>query len=54
MTCRSGNEEYHVTDLLKLAVDAHGGLQRQEQLSRFSAAASITPPGDGWPARHAC
>ena len=31
-----------MTDLLKLAVEAHGGLQRWEQLSRFSAAASIT------------
>jgi hypothetical protein len=42
MRCRSGDEEYHVTDLLKLAVEAHGGLQRWEQFSRFSAAASIT------------
>ena len=31
-----------MTDLLKLAVEAHGGLQRWEQLSRFRAAVSIT------------
>ena len=29
-------------DLLKLAVDAHGGAQRWEQISRFRTAASIT------------
>jgi hypothetical protein len=29
-------------DLLKLAVDAHGGAQRWEEISRFRTAASIT------------
>ena len=31
-----------MADLLKLAVEAHGGMQRWEQLSRFSATGSIT------------
>jgi hypothetical protein len=31
-----------VNDLLKLALEGHGGLRRWEQLSRFRAAASIT------------
>jgi GH15 family glucan-1,4-alpha-glucosidase len=31
-----------VNDLLQLAVNAHGGLRRWEQISRFRAAASIT------------
>ena len=31
-----------VNDLLKLAIEAHGGLRRWEQLSRFRMAASIT------------
>jgi hypothetical protein len=31
-----------VNDLLKLAIEAHGGLARWEQISRFRAAASIT------------
>ena len=31
-----------MNELLKLAVDAHGGEQRWEQISRFRAAASIT------------
>jgi hypothetical protein len=31
-----------MNDLLKLAIEGHGGLQRWEQLSRFRAAASIT------------
>jgi hypothetical protein len=31
-----------MNDLLKLAIEGHGGLRRWEQLSRFRAAASIT------------
>ena len=31
-----------MNDLLKLAMEGHGGAQRWEQLSRFRAAASIT------------
>jgi hypothetical protein len=31
-----------MNDLLKLAIDGHGGMHRWEQLSRFRAAASIT------------
>jgi len=31
-----------VNDLLELAVEAHGGMRRWEQISRFRAAASIT------------
>jgi hypothetical protein len=31
-----------VNDLLKLAIEGHGGLRRWEQLSRFRVAASIT------------
>lgn len=31
-----------MNDLLKLAVDAHGGMQRWERISRFRAAGSIT------------
>ena len=31
-----------MNDLLQLAVNAHGGLRRWEQISRFRAAASIT------------
>jgi hypothetical protein len=31
-----------VQDLLQLAVDAHGGLRRWEQISRFRAVGSIT------------
>jgi hypothetical protein len=36
-----------VNDLLKLAIEGHGGLRRWEQLSRFRLAASIT--GAIWP-----
>ena len=31
-----------MNDLLKLAIEGHGGLQRWEQISRFRAATSIT------------
>ena len=31
-----------MNDLLKLAIDGHGGMQRWEQISRFRAAAAIT------------
>jgi hypothetical protein len=31
-----------VNDLLKLAIDGHGGLPRLQQITRFRAAASIT------------
>jgi hypothetical protein len=31
-----------LNDLLKLAIEGHGGLPRWEQVSRFRAAASIT------------
>jgi hypothetical protein len=31
-----------VNDLLQLAVNAHGGMERWGQISRFRAAASIT------------
>jgi len=34
--------EPSVQDLLRLAVDAHGGLRRWEQISRFRAVGSIT------------
>jgi hypothetical protein len=37
----SGTED-PVNDLLELAVEAHGGMRRWEQISRFRAAASIT------------
>ncbi|MGE5289008.1 MAG: hypothetical protein ACM3ML_17770 [Micromonosporaceae bacterium] len=33
-----------MNDLLKLAVNAHGGVRRWEQISRFRATASITGP----------
>jgi hypothetical protein len=36
-----------MTDLLKLAIEGHGGLPRWEQISRFRAAASVT--GAIWP-----
>jgi hypothetical protein len=36
-----------VNDLLKLAIEGHGGMRRWEQLSRFRLAASIT--GAIWP-----
>jgi hypothetical protein len=36
-----------MNDLLKLAIEGHGGLRRWEQLSRFRVAASIT--GAIWP-----
>ena len=35
-----------MNDLLKLAVEGHGGLRRWEQISRFRVAASIT--GEIW------
>jgi hypothetical protein len=31
-----------MNDLLKLAIDGHGGMRRWEQLSRFRAAVSVT------------
>lgn len=31
-----------MNDLLKLAINAHGGMRRWEQISRFRAAALIT------------
>ena len=31
-----------MNDLLKLAIDGHGGMQRWEHISRFRAAAAIT------------
>ncbi len=31
-----------MNDLLKLAIEGHGGLRRWEQISRFRVAASIT------------
>jgi hypothetical protein len=31
-----------VNDLLKLAIEGHGGMRRRERISRFRAAASIT------------
>jgi hypothetical protein len=33
-----------MNDLLKLAIEGHGGLQRWEQISRFRVAASPTSP----------
>src|SRR6266542_1166656 len=37
-----GHKECPVNDLLQLAVNAHGGMERWGQISRFRAAASIT------------
>jgi len=37
-----GGKEDPVNNLLKLAVDGHGGARRWEQVSWFRAAASIT------------
>jgi hypothetical protein len=39
-----GRTERTLDDVLALAIDAHGGMNRWEQLSRFRATASITGP----------